>query len=182
MVTSRPRDTRLRFTRSVSSARALCSYPLVNLFRVFFPGPGRRVSSRRPTSRAVASENARGNARLPFALAAANPPNYSIIRQHTGDASSTYRKDRLRADAPLYSKYDRKSASQRQHQRLVDISLAYSPHRKPDRDEHIVPRSEIFLRPAPSPLHTICPSFPASSSRSLTRCNHYVISYLILAE
>ena len=120
-----------------------------------------RHSIHRPTSRLVASENVSDNASSSYSMA--NPTNYSIIRQHTDDASCTLHTAKAACvQALLYSKYDRKSASQRQPQRLVDISLAYSLHRKPDRNVRhpTFGTSENFLRLALSPLCN-CLSFPA---------------------
>ncbi|KYN40996.1 hypothetical protein ALC56_04589 [Trachymyrmex septentrionalis] len=111
-----------------------------------------RHSIHRPTSRLVASENVSDNASSSYSMA--NPTNYSIIRQHTDDASCTLHTAKAACvQALLYSKYDRKSASQKQPQRLVDISLAYSLHRKPGRNVRhpTFGASENFLRLALSP-------------------------------
>ncbi|KYM83115.1 hypothetical protein ALC53_06381 [Atta colombica] len=83
-----------------------------------------RHSIHHPTSRLVTSEYVSDNASSSYSMA--NPTNYSIIRQHTDDASCTLHTAKATCvQALLYSKYDRKSASQRQLQRLVDICLSF---------------------------------------------------------
>ncbi|KYN16935.1 hypothetical protein ALC57_10804 [Trachymyrmex cornetzi] len=69
-----------------------------------------RHSIHRSTSRIIASENVSDNAS--FSYSTVNPTNYSIIRQHTDDASCTLHTAKAACvQALLYSKYDRKSAT-----------------------------------------------------------------------
>lgn len=135
-----------------------------------------RHSIHRPTSRIVASENVSDNASSSYSTA--NPTNYSIIRQHTDDASCTLHTAKAACvQALLYSKYDRKSTSQRQSQRLVDISLAYSLHRKPGRNVRhpSFGASENFLRLALSPLCNLSIISRISSLSRTTSIDDYVL-------
>lgn len=86
---------------------------------------------------------------------------------------------------PLYSKYDRKSASRRRHQRLVDISLAYSPHRKPGRDltGTLIRASKNFPAPS-SPLRKRVYHFPHFQLRDAApRDDHHdIVLYSYLGD